>query len=124
MLQALGAPRRREILRLVWEQERAAGAIHGSMPDVSFGAVSQHLRVLEDAGLVTRRQAGRFRYYRAQRETLGPLKEWLETMWDDALGRLKLRAELEQARRGPRPKRPRGIGTHAAGRRARWRQSR
>ncbi|HQQ78695.1 MAG TPA: helix-turn-helix domain-containing protein, partial [Thermoanaerobaculia bacterium] len=58
-LAALGTPRRREILRLVWEEERSAGAIHGALPDVTFGAVSQHLRVLRDAGLVACRVEGR-----------------------------------------------------------------
>jgi DNA-binding transcriptional ArsR family regulator len=102
VLHALGTPRRREILRLVWEQERSAGEIHAALPDVSFGAVSQHLRVLESAGVVGARRDGRRRFYSARRERLGKLGEWLESMWDDALYELKLRAELEEARRGPR----------------------
>ena len=57
---ALAAPRRREILRLVWNREMSAGEIHRALPDVTFGAVSQHLRILESAGLVARRDAGRF----------------------------------------------------------------
>jgi len=77
------------------------------MPDVTFGAVSQHLRVLERARLVSWRKDGRFRFYAARREELGPLRSWLESTWDDALARLKLRAELEEARRGPRPGRRR-----------------
>jgi DNA-binding transcriptional ArsR family regulator len=104
LLTALAAPRRLEILRLVWARERSAGEIHDAMPDVSFGAVSQHLGVLSEAGLLAQRAEGRFRYYRARTEGLGPLREWLETMWDDALARLKMRAELEAARRGPRPR--------------------
>jgi DNA-binding transcriptional ArsR family regulator len=70
---------------------------------VTFGAVSQHLRILADSGLLVRREEGRKRFYRARKETLGPLQGWLETMWDDALYRLKIRAEMEQARRGPLP---------------------
>ena len=101
-LAVLAAPRRREILRLVWRQERSAGEIHGSMKDVTFGAVSQHLRVLKDSGLVDLRREGRHRLYRARRASLGAFRGWLETSWDDALYRLKLSAELEQARRGPR----------------------
>ena len=101
---ALGTPRRREILRLVWDRERTAGEIHGALGDVTFGAVSQHLRVLAEAGLVTRRRDGRRRLYRARRTALGPFRRWLESTWDDALYELKLRAELDEARRGPRPK--------------------
>jgi DNA-binding transcriptional ArsR family regulator len=102
-IEALGTPRRREILRLVWQEERSAGAVHRALGDVTFGAVSQHLRILTDAGLLHRREAGRQRFYRAHREALGPLQQWLEAMWDDALYRLKVKAELEQARRGPLP---------------------
>ena len=106
-LTAVASPRRREILRLVWDREVAAGDIHAAMPDVSFGAVSLQLRALSRAGLVDVRRAHRHRYYSARREALGPIGAALETMWDDALWRLKLRAELEQTRRGPRPKRRR-----------------
>ena len=104
---ALATPRRREILRLVWHGERTAGEIHRALGDVTFGAVSQHLRVLEQAALLTGRRDGRRRLYRARTEDLGALRGWLEAMWDDALYRLKLRAELEEARRGPRPARGR-----------------
>ena len=106
-LSAVASPRRREILRLVWDRECAAGAIHQAMPDVSFGAVSLQLRALSGAGLVTCRREHRHRFYRANREALGPVAEALERMWDDALWRLKLQAELEQSRRGPRPRRRR-----------------
>jgi DNA-binding transcriptional ArsR family regulator len=102
IFQALGTPRRREMLRLVWEHERSAGEIHAALGDVSFGAVSQHLRVLERAGVVSWRRSGRNRIYSARRARLGKLGEWLESMWDDALYELKLGAELEEARRGPR----------------------
>ena len=104
LLRALGTPRRREILRLVWGRERTAGEIHRALGDVTFGAVSQHLRVLADAGLVEGRRDGRSRLYRARPRDLGPLREWLEKTWTSALYRLKLRAELEEARRGPRPR--------------------
>ncbi|GEM_PF-3499587 len=107
-LQAVAAPRRRAILRLVWREERSAGEIHRALPGVTFGAVSQHLGVLAAAGLVARRNHGRFRYYLARRRALGPLRGWLESMWDDALARLKELAEMEEARRGPRPRQRRG----------------
>src|SRR5919106_1787341 len=103
-LTAIASPRRREILRLVWIDERMAGDIHAAMPDITFGAVSLQLRTLTDAGLVDVRAEGRHRYYRARRDALGPVAEVLERMWSDALWGLKLRAELEQARRGPRPR--------------------
>ena len=107
VLVALASPRRREILRLVWREERTAGAIHRAMPDVTFGAVSLQLRTLEEAGLVESRGEKQFRFYRARREALGALGEMLERMWDDALWRLKLAAQLEETRRGPRPGRQR-----------------
>ena len=102
VLSAIGSPRRREILRLLWDQERTAGAIHQAMPDVTFGAVSLQLKVLAEAGLVESRPDGQFRVYRVNREALGPIGAMLESMWADALWRLKLKAELKQTRRGPR----------------------
>ena len=107
LLSALSSPRRCEILRLVWDDERSAGEIHRAMPDVSFAAVSQQLRLLSDKGLVSVRPAGRHRFYQADRDALAPVAEMLEHMWDNALWRLKLAAELDQARRGPRPRRRR-----------------
>jgi DNA-binding transcriptional ArsR family regulator len=103
LIAALASPRRREILRLVWTDERSAGEIHRAMPDVTFAAVSLQLRALIDAGAVDVRAAGRHRHYRACRPALGALAGMLERMWDDALWQLKLAAELEQTRRGPRP---------------------
>ena len=97
VLHALGASRRRDILRLVRRRERSAGEIHRALGGVTFGAVSQHLGVLERAGLVTARRDGRSRLYQARPEGLGPLKEWLESMWDDALASLRSLAEAEEA---------------------------
>ena len=105
VLAILGSPRRREILRLVWNEERSAGDIHRSMPDITFGAVSLHLRALAETGLLDVRSDRQYRFYRARKEALGPLGRMLESMWDDALHRLKLAAELEESRRGPRPSR-------------------
>jgi DNA-binding transcriptional ArsR family regulator len=107
-LSALASPRRREILRLVWREPRAAGDVHRALGDVTFGAVSQHLKVLADAGLVTCTRQGRHRLYAARREATGPLRRWLEQAWGDALYQLKLRAELEEGRRGPVPDPARG----------------
>jgi len=111
VFEALAAPRRREILRLVWERERSAGEIHRAMSEVSFGAVSQHLRILESAGLVARRPQGRHQFYSARKD-LGLLGRWLESTWDRALEGLKSQAEAEESRvesrasrRRPRPRR-------------------
>ncbi|SRR5260221_8900091 len=97
VLHALDEPRRREILRRTWTDEVCAGDLHRAFGDVTFGAVSQHLRVLADAGLVTCRRDGRKRYYRAQRRALGPLKTWLEQMWARSLDDLRALAEQEDA---------------------------
>jgi DNA-binding transcriptional ArsR family regulator len=105
VLSALASPRRQEILRLIWTKELSAGAIHRAMPDVTFGAVSLQLRSLAESGLAEARAEGRHRFYRARREALGLVGRMLEEMWDDALWRLKLAVELEQTRRGPRPRR-------------------
>ena len=105
VLDAISSPRRLEILRLVWTDELSAGAIHRAMPDVTFGAVSLQLGILTRAGLVEQRAERRNRLYRARREALGPLAAMLEQMWNDALWRLKLEAELEESRRGPKRRR-------------------
>ncbi len=107
LLQALGTPRRREILGFVRLRERSAGEIHRALGPLTFGAVSQHLGVLERAGLVSARRDGRRRLYLARPEGLEPLRRWLELMWDDALGSLKELAEEEEKgrRRGRRRRR-------------------
>ena len=94
-LNALAEPRRTEILRLLWNQERAAGDIARQF-DVTFGAVSQHLKVLRDAGLVDVTRAGKQRFYRVRKESLGPLADYLEAMWSARLMELKTLAEAEE----------------------------
>jgi DNA-binding transcriptional ArsR family regulator len=99
-VQAIAEPRRRRILQLIWDQELAAGDIAARF-EVSFGAVSQHLKVLRDAGLVLLRKDGTKRYYRANRDGMGALAEYLESMWTanlDALAALAERAERETER--------------------------
>ena len=93
-MEAIGSPRRRHILRLVWEGERSAGDI-AAASDVSWPAVSQNLRVLKHSGLIRERRAGTHRYYRADRRALGPLEAVLRQMWTADLGRLKNLAERE-----------------------------
>jgi DNA-binding transcriptional ArsR family regulator len=94
-LQVISEPRRREILRLVWDRELTSGEIAAGF-DVTFGAVSQHLGVLREAGFVRVRAAGNRRFYRADRERLGPLAAALEAMWADTLDRLAEAVESEE----------------------------
>ncbi len=112
LLAAISSPRRQEILRLLWRGDCAAGDLRAAMPDISFGAVSLQLKVLLDAGVVERRAEGQRRIYRARREALGVVGPALERMWDDALWKLKLAAELADSRRGPRPRETRPRMTH------------
>jgi DNA-binding transcriptional ArsR family regulator len=78
VLDALVEPRRREILRLVRDHELPAGAIAARFPDVSRPTVSQHLRVLRDAGLLVERRAGTRRLYRTRLEGFGEMRDFLE----------------------------------------------
>ena len=97
-LRAIAEPRRREILRLVGGRELPAGRIAAHF-DVSGPAISQHLRVLREAGLVTERREGTRRLYRARPEGLAELTSFLETFWDEQLASLKRAAEWEERRR-------------------------
>ena len=99
-LRAISEPHRREILRLVWKQELPAGDI-ASHFSVTRPAISQHLRVLKEAGLVTERREGTRRLYKARPEGLGQLRAFLEAMWDDSLDRLKAAAESENRTHQP-----------------------
>ena len=103
LLAAIASPRRRELLRLLWNEELPVNRIHEAMPDVTLGAVSLQLKALLEAGLVESRAERQQRYYRASRERLAPVAAMLEDMWSDSLWKLKLAAELEETRRGPRP---------------------
>ena len=107
LLAAITSPRRRELLRLLWNDELPVNRIHAAMPDVTLGAVSLQLKALLAAGLVEQRAEKQQRYYRASRERLAPVAAMLETMWRDSLWQLKLAAELEETRRGPHPARRR-----------------
>jgi len=93
-LEIVSQPRRREILRLVWTDELSAGEIAGRF-DLSFGAVSQHLGMLREAGFVRVRARGNQRFYQADRDRLGPLVQVLEAMWAASLDRLADAIERE-----------------------------
>ena len=94
-LQVIAAPRRLRILELVWDRELSAGDIAAHF-DVSWPAVSQHLRVLKTAGFVVERRAGTSRLYRADQAALGSLRAVVEDHWRRGLGRVKDLAEAEQ----------------------------
>ena len=94
-LRALADPRRRAILGLVRERELAAGEIAGRF-DVTRPAISQHLSVLREAGLISERRDGTRRLYRARPAGASEVREWLEAFWDDGLARLRAAAETEE----------------------------
>jgi DNA-binding transcriptional ArsR family regulator len=94
-LKAIAGSRRRQILTLVRDGELAAGEIAAHF-DVTRPAVSQHLNVLKEAGLVSERRNGTQRLYRARPEGLAELKEFLEEFWDERLVALKREAEREE----------------------------
>ena len=98
-LKAIAAPRRRAILRLVRDDELSAGEIASHFGDVTRPAVSQHLTLLKEAGLVDERRNGTRRLYRARPEGLAELREFLEEFWDARLEALKREAEQEQRRK-------------------------
>jgi DNA-binding transcriptional ArsR family regulator len=91
-LRALSDPGRRRILTLVRDEEHSAGEIAAEFT-VSWPAVSQHLRVLKEAGLVTERREGTRRLYRARPEGLEDVRAFLDEFWDNKLERLKREVE-------------------------------
>jgi DNA-binding transcriptional ArsR family regulator len=104
-LRAVADPTRRAILRLVRDGELPAGEIARHFPRISRPAVSQHLRVLTDAGLVDVRPDGNRRLYRWRREGLRGAASFLEEMWAGNLARLKTAAEREEWPRRTRARR-------------------
>jgi DNA-binding transcriptional ArsR family regulator len=97
-IRAIAEPNRRRILQLVTAKELSAGEI-ASRFEITRPAVSQHLGVLREAGLVTERREGTRRLYSLRREGFDDLKSFLEAFWDEGLERLKEAAELEEGRR-------------------------
>jgi DNA-binding transcriptional ArsR family regulator len=98
-LKAIAEPRRRRILTLVRDGELSAGEIAAHF-DVSRPAVSQHLNVLKEAGLVSERRNGTRRLYRARPEGLDELRAFLDGFWDARLEALKREAERKEKRHG------------------------
>jgi DNA-binding transcriptional ArsR family regulator len=91
-LQLVAEPRRQEILRQVWGEELPVGALVERL-DLSYAGVSRHLALLREVGFVTVRRQGKQRFYRADQDRLGPLKQFLESFWAGQLDRLAVLAE-------------------------------
>ena len=98
VLKAIAAPARQQILRLVWQHERAAGEIAAHF-EISRPAISKHLRVLRHAGLVAERRDGTQRLYLARPERLAEARRALESFWDEGLAAIKRSAEDDARRR-------------------------
>lgn len=90
--EALGDPNRREILRLLGAEDLAVGEIAEAMP-ISRPAVSRHLRLLKDAGLVAERAQGTRRIYQLQAEGLEAVQAYVQGVWGEAANRFRLVAE-------------------------------
>ena len=95
-LDALGDPTRRQVFELLRGGPRSVGELAAQVP-VSRPAVSQHLRVLEDAGLVTHRKNGTRNLYELDGSGVAELRAWVDDFWDDALARFKAAAEQKGA---------------------------
>lgn len=99
VFQAIADPTRRKLLKLLVDQEMPVTAISGHFP-MSRTAVSKHLRILADAGLVKERKVGRETRYRLEPEPLLELKRWLayyERFWENKLAALKMYLESDDA---------------------------
>lgn len=96
VLRAIAEPQRREILRIVKDEERSAGEL-ASHFDISRPAVSQHVRVLVEAGLLSERREGTRRLYRLRAEGLEELLRFLDDFWGVSLARLQRAVESDQA---------------------------
>ena len=98
-LQCLSDPTRRQVFERLRSGPQPVGALARCLP-VSRPAVSQHLKVLKEAGLVADRPEGTRRVYYIDPEGLGELRRWLDQFWDDALRSFKNEVEAPQA---PKP---------------------
>ena len=91
---ALADPTRRTVFESLAQGPRAVGELAEGLP-VSRPAVSQHLKVLKAAGLVTDRPDGARRVYQIDPQGLGQIRAWLDRFWDEALAAFKAEAERE-----------------------------
>ena len=106
-MSALGDPTRRAILERLLKGPLPVGELARQFP-VSRPAISQHLRVLKEAGLVSERRNGTRRLYRARPESIAQLRAYLESYWDENLRLLKQAAEQEEQRGTRRDRRHKG----------------
>jgi DNA-binding transcriptional ArsR family regulator len=97
---ALAESRRRQILRLVWDEELPAARIAAQFPDVTRPAISQHLSVLREAELVVERREGTRRLYRANHAELANVRQFLDGYWSGSLDRLQHLAESAEQKKG------------------------
>jgi DNA-binding transcriptional ArsR family regulator len=97
-LLALADPTRRRVFEELRRGPRSVGRIAARMP-VSRPAVSQHLRVLKDAGLVTDRADGTRRVYTIDPQGLAAIRIWLDQFWDEALSAFQAELEKEDAKK-------------------------
>ena len=86
---ALSDARRREILKLIWTDELASSTIASHFPEVSRPAISRHLRVLQDAGLVVPEERGTQNVYAVRLKGFRAVREYIDSFWDVALARLE-----------------------------------
>src|SRR5271168_1087153 len=99
LFEILAPPSRQAILRMIWTEGKNASQIAARMAaksHITFGAVSQHLAILREAGLVEQRKHGRERWYRANAKPLGAIAEYLDSMWFSSVAKLKDAAETEE----------------------------
>ena len=101
MLTVIYEANRQKILQIVWREEKSASEIAAQF-GITFGAVSQHLRILRESGAVDLRKEGRTHYYKANHQKLGPLARYLETFWWGRLTELKTVAEDAELLNKPR----------------------
>lgn len=97
--EALGDPHRREILRLLSRDDLPVGRIADALP-ISRPAVSRHLRLLKEAGMVSERAEGTRRIYHLRDEGAEAVRAYLEAVWGEAAARFRLVAENTSRRRG------------------------
>ena len=98
LLEAVSSPRRREILKLVWTQERSSGDIADHF-DASWPSISRSLRELREAGVVRERRDGQQRFYKADRQVLRPLEKFLTQMWESGLDNIARDLDRKKRRR-------------------------
>jgi DNA-binding transcriptional ArsR family regulator len=100
LLKTLADPKRCEIVRLVWSEERAATDIAAHFPTVTRSAISQHLGVLRRSGLVRERREGTRRLYSVNHREVVRLREFLDSFWTDSLEKLRDLAESSEDMKG------------------------